>query len=261
MKHRLRLSRLVLTLNRFYVLALSCALLLALGAGVLGWLATLEQRGAALREGRFEFSLNTIRSGVEAGLQVGLLLPDLPGAQQLIEQSRSQERVILSIDIFDAQGHIVFTTDSGGVGAVIPAAWRAPCLTRARGNWSGVDEEGRLVCGAVINGFDQVAGGVALRYRLDDRAGTFGQLGGFWLLPLLWAAGLALVGGLFGWLLLRPVERRLLQQSDALAGLRDGRNDTLTGPVAGALLAAAAMQEEFARIDAEADRLDNLESR
>ncbi|MDR6739179.1 HAMP domain-containing protein [Herbaspirillum sp. 1173] len=256
-----RLLHLTLTLNRFYVLALALALALVFAGGVLASLSALEQRGAKLREGRFEFSLNTIRSGIEAGLQVGLLLPDLPGAQQLIEQTRSRERVILSIDIFDAQGHIVFTTDNGGVGAVIPATWRQPCLAHSRENWSGQDDEGRLVCGAVINGFDQVTGGVALRYRLSDRAGTFGQLGSFGWLALVWTAALGVVGALFGWLILRPVERRLHRQSDALAGLRDGRNDTLTGPVAGALHAADAMQQEFDRIDQEADRLDNLESR
>jgi hypothetical protein len=256
-----RLWMLTLTLNRFYVMTLVAALLLTAGIGILAWLQALEHRGAALREGRFEFSVNTIKGNLESGLQVGLQLPEQTGTQQLIEQARAQERVILSVDIFDAQGRIIFTTDGGGIGANIPAAWRLPCLSTNRSNWSTQDDEGRLLCGAVISGFGEVAGGVAMRYRIADRAGTFAQLSGFWALALAWAGGLALVGMLFGWLLIRPLERRLQQQSAAMSGEREARNDSLTGPLADALERGRELRQDLARTDREADRLDNLEAR
>ncbi|WP_034293022.1 hypothetical protein [Herbaspirillum sp. RV1423] len=261
MKPLRRLWLLTLTLNRFYVMALALALLLMASAGILAWSQALEQHGAALREGRFEFGLNTIRGNLESGLQVGLQLPEQKATQQLIEQVHAQERVILSVDIFDAQGHIVFTTDGGGVGANIPAAWRNNCLTSARTDWSTQDDEGRLLCGSVINGFGEVAGGVALRYRLANRAGTFGQFGAFWILALVWAAALTLIGGMFGWMLLRPLERRLQHQVAALAGEREARNDLLTGPLANALAQGRAIRQDLARTDRETDRIDNLEVR
>lgn len=255
-----RLWLITLTLNRFYVMTLALALLLTAAAGILAWVQVLEQRGASLREGRFEFSLNTIKRNLESGLQVGLQLPEQSGTQQLIEQVRAQERVILSVDIFDADGHIIFTTDGGGVGANIPATWRSACLAHTRSNWSAQDEEGRLLCGSVITGFDQVAGGVALRYRLPDRAGTLNLLSRFWGLILAWAGGLALVSGMFGWLMLRPLEQRLQQQAAALGGEGEARNDTLSGPLADAIERSRSIDRNLAGADREADRLDNLEA-
>lgn len=252
------------TLNRYFVLMLSLALLLTLAAAVFGWVATLEQRGAMLRESRFQYSLNSVRSSLESGLQLGLLLPDLPAAQELIEQNRMQERVILSIDVFDPEGRIVFTTDNGGVGAAIPRAWLGPCLSRARNrdgdnpNWSSQDDEGRLLCGPLVNGYEQVAGGVVLRYRLSDRASTLGLLGNYWPAALALLLGVGVLGSLAGWLILRRTERRLTHQTEAIAGLHPARNDTLTGPLATALAALDKLEQEQAAADREADRLDNL---
>ena len=66
-----RLWLITLTLNRFYVMTLALALLLAAAAGILAWVQVLEQRSASLRESRFEFTLKTIKRNLESGLQVG----------------------------------------------------------------------------------------------------------------------------------------------------------------------------------------------
>jgi hypothetical protein len=252
------------TLNRYFILALALTLLLALGAAIVAWAATLEQRGAMLRESRFQYSLNNVRSALESGLQLGLLLPDLPNAQELIEQNRAQKSVILSIDVFDPNGHIVFTTDNGGVGAAIPRAWLAPCLNldhardRDNPNWSSQDDEGRLLCGPLINGYEQTAGGVVLRYRLSDRASTLGLLANYWTAALGLLLVLGAVGSLAGWLILRRIETRLAHQTDAIGGIHAARNDTLTGPLATGLATLEKLEHELATADREADRLDNL---
>jgi hypothetical protein len=249
--------RRALTLNYYFVLAVSVGLVLTLTASLLSWTSALEERGALLRESRFEFSLSNVKSAIELGLRLGLLLPDLPGTQELIERNRMLERGILSIDIFDLSGRIVFTTDNAGVSANIPPAWLAPCLS-SRENWHSQDEESNVLCAPVINGYDRVDGGVILRYRLPDRASTFGALGNYWapaLAALLMLTGL---GSLAGWLALRRTERRLNRQTAALQGVGAASNDTLVGPLATGIAALTSLENELTAIDREADRLDNL---
>jgi len=234
-------------------------LTLTLTAAVFAWLSALEQRGTILRESRFEFSLNNVKSSLELGLELGLPLHDLPGAQELIERNRMQEPVILSIDIFDANGHIVFTTETAGVGANLPQAWMAPCLSRERSNWSSQDDAGNVLCGSVMNGYDQVAGGVVLRYRLPNRASAFGVLGRYWAPALSALLVLAGLGSLAGWLVLRHTERLLDRQTEAITGHGAALDvDTLAGPLAAGLTTLERLEHELAATDRETDRLDNL---
>ena len=247
------------TLNRYFAVALVLTLALTLTAAVFAWLSALEQRGTILRESRFEFSLNNVKSSLELGLELGLPLHDLPGAQELIERNRMQEPVILSIDIFDANGHIVFTTETAGVGANLPQAWMAPCLSRERSNWSSQDDAGNVLCGSVMNGYDQVAGGVVLRYRLPNRASAFGVLGRYWAPALSALLVLAGLGSLAGWLVLRHTERLLDRQTEAITGHGAALDvDTLAGPLAAGLTTLERLEHELAATDRETDRLDNL---
>jgi len=247
------------TLNRYLAIALLLTLTLTLTAAVFAWLSALEQRGTILRESRFEFSLNNVKSSLELGLELGLPLHDLPGAQELIERNRMQEPVILSIDIFDANGHIVFTTETAGVGANLPQAWMAPCLSRERSNWSSQDDAGNVLCGSVMNGYDQVAGGVVLRYRLPNRASAFGVLGRYWAPALSALLVLAGLGSLAGWLVLRHTERLLDRQTEAITGHGAALDiDTLAGPLAAGLTTLERLEHELAATDRETDRLDNL---
>lgn len=214
-----------------------------------------------LRNSRFQFALNNVKGALESGLRLGLALPDLPGAQASIQQNRLHEPVILSIDVFDVQGRIVFTTDTGGVGSNIPGDWRTACLDAGRNSWHGQDEEGRLLCGAVFNGYEQVVGGVVLRYLLPDRAGTFGLLGKNGLLVLFFVLALCAAGSLGGWFALRNIEASLRRQAAAVAGLQPPEEDSPAGQWTARLMALERMEGEIAAVDAEVDRLDNLDQR
>lgn len=247
-----------LTLNRYFALTLLLALGLTLAAAVISWTTAIEQRNAMLRESRFQFSLNSARSALESGLRLGLLLSDLPGAKELIDQNRMQERVILSIDVFDDKGQIVFTTDSTGVSANIPLAWLDNCLNKQRRNWSGQDDEGRLLCGPLVNGYEELVGGVLLRYRLNNRASIVGMLERYPLAGLGMLLILAACGGMAGWLVLRPIENHLNQQASAIAGLGPPGDNDLSGPLACALATLEQIENRIGAIDREADRLDNL---
>ncbi len=246
------------SLNRHFTSILCLALLAALAAAGAGWLRYLEERGAQLRESRFQFSLNSVKSTLESGLQLGLALPDLPNAQAPIEDVRVQEPGILSIDVFDTQGRILFTTDRNGIGAHLPAAWRAPCLAPGAG-WRARDDDGYLRCIALQNGYEQVAGGVLLRYTLASRAGTFGALSERWPAALLLTAVLAALGAGAGWLSLRPLERRLNGLAGDIAAQRPVADGWLAGPLPAALAALQRREEQLRTAEREADRIDDLD--
>lgn len=252
------------SLNRYFAALAGVALLAALVAAGAGWLQFLEERGALLRESRFQFSLNSVKGTLESGLRLGLALPDLPGAQTQIDQTRVQEQGILSIDVFDTDGRIVFTTDKNGIGANLPAAWRAPCLTPGAG-WRAQDDDGHLQCSALENGYEQVAGGVLLRYRLPSRATTLDALSGRWPAAPMLAVALTLLAGLVGlasyaaWLLLRPIERRLDLLSDSIGGAGAAGDDELAGPLTAALTALAQHAENLRAVERETDRIDDLD--
>jgi len=253
------------------------------------WLSALSRDSAAMRESRFQFSLNSVRAALEGGLHLGLLLQGLPGGQTLIDRHRAEDRDILSIDVFDDAGRILFSTDSGGVAALVPEAWRAPCLAARQAPWQGEDDIGALQCLSLVNGFEKTVGGVVMRYRTATRTDLLSVLLQRWHAgAALWLALLAVAGGA-GWLAYRRVERKLDAARAALAAEGvPGKSTTIQGAaresavVQGAVLgglaagtvalaavsnapgddvraALAARERELDAADREADRLDDLD--
>jgi hypothetical protein len=249
------------TLNRYFTAICLLALLVMLGIGISVWLSSVAQRNATLRESRFEFSLHAVRGTLESGLRLGLSLSDLAGVQELIEQTRLQEQVILSVDIFDAEGRILFTTATDGVGANLPEAWRAPCLAAVHENWSADDEEGRVLCGALTNNFDQVSGGVVLRYRQKEQSDTFGDLARNWPAVLALLLGLSVLASVAGWLAARNGENKLHLQMEAIAGTAAARNGGQSGPLSDALVVVHGIDDQLDMVEREADRIDMLDLR
>lgn len=243
---------------RFGVL-LGLLVALTLAASSAFWLSALGRDSAALRESRFQFSLSSVRNSLEGQLQLGLLLQGLPGAQSLIDRRRAEERDILSIDVFDDTGRILFSTDRGGVAATLPQAWVAPCLNARQTSWHGQDDVGAVQCTALVNAFDKTAGGVVLRYRIADRSEVLSTLLRRWHAGIgLWLV-LVLAAGAVGWFAYRRIEdrldderRALLEESDEPAGEQEGGARTVKR-------ALGDRERELAAMDREVDRLDDLD--
>ena len=247
--------------RRFSVLLLGTLVALAIGCWSI-WQISFTSQLHALGESRFQFSLNTVRAALESGLRLGFNPADLPGAQLQIDQARAREQGILSIDIFDPQGRIVFTTDHSGVGVSVPEAWRTPCLARTSGAiWFSTDDNDNLQCAVLLNAYEQVSAAVLLRYRLPARMGVGGALPEHWGALLGSLALFLLLGSAAGWLIVRPVERHLDAQVRSLAGAELARDDDLVGPVASALQHLGQIQDDLHAIEAEADRIDHLDTR
>lgn len=255
-------------LTRVVTVALLLALLASFGGGVLFWTAQQEDAVETLRASRFRFGLNRVRNALESGLSLGITATELPGAQTLIEQVRAEEQDILSIDVFDAQGRVLLTTDAGGVGDRIPQAWLKPCLERGGDSWRGTDHDVALQCGALLNAYERAEGGVLLRHRpLAERGEAFA-----WGDALLAWAGLGLLVVLPGVLLLRPIAGRAAHDLGAAAAALAPdlpQAPTPAGPAQGAggadalphLTAARAhLAHVDAALDAASAELDQLDA-
>lgn len=146
-------SRIVLTLSLSAAAALVLAALLVFGA-----LDRLRVRAA---EASTDFVLTQLRAAVESSVSLGLALPDIPAAQDLIERARASTPEILAVEIFSADGVSVFNTDRGSLGEPITEAWRE-ARRRAAGRWR-LEEFGSIVVGADIrNDFGAPVGGIAV---------------------------------------------------------------------------------------------------
>ena len=258
------------SLSRSFSLVLCIALLATLIVTALAWRFSVDQQIEALREDRFRFSLGNVRAALESALQLGFLETDLPGAQSLIEQVLARQADILSIEVFDTQGRILYTTDRAGLGAVVPPAVREVCLDRKAGFRAVDDEDARRQCVVLVNSYEQAVGAVMIRYRRLEGLEVEAWSGGWQAFLIEWALFGGL-GALLGWLAVRPIERRL----DCIRAQVEGRiptgiNDAdpainrelavLQGPDACQGLAALdAIDRELDQIEGEADRIDQLE--
>jgi hypothetical protein len=229
------------------------------------WQSGIRDQVEDLRSERFRFSLLHVKSVLEAGLRLGNTTADLPGAEGLIQAVRDRQPDILSIDIYDAQGDVLFSTDPGGLGLKLPAAWSQACLRTDGGNpWTDQDADGGVQCVGLVNAFGQAAGGVLLRHRWSAGAAQGLTLPTDWPLLAAAVAALVLVTGVAGAALVRPLEaqarqlRSLVESDGATQAAPDVTNEW--GPASAALQALATQDRWLSDTDAEADQLDRQEA-
>ncbi|MBY0465878.1 MAG: hypothetical protein K2W33_13145 [Burkholderiales bacterium] len=249
-----------------FLVSLVWLVMLVAGGALWMWQDGIHDRVEALRSERFRFSLMDMKATLEAGLRLGNSTADLTGTGALVAQVRDRQPDILSIDVYDAQGDVLFSTDPSGRGLKLPPAWRQPCLNPDTTGWAGLDADGGVQCVGLVNAFGQPAGGVLLRHRYAARTTADLRLPTDW--PGLAAMVIALMG-LTAWAAARVV-RPLHQQAHALRAQLDelyhtpappdvSALDTL-GPAHAALAALQAHDRWLRETDAEADRLDAQEA-
>jgi len=217
-----------------------------------------------LRENRYQYSINKIRSGLEYGLKLGFVTADIPGAQALIDDVKSRDMSILSIDVFDASGRTLFTTDLGGVGDGLRVQFRKSCLSNSSmAVLHDADDDGSLACTVLVNSFQNVSGGIVMRNRLVLREGV-NDLPEQWQTLIVLLLLVMVTGGWAGWLVIRPAERHFERIASALAqdspGGQPVEDDALVGPVASAMRQLEQIHHELRAVEVETQRIDRLEN-
>lgn len=217
---------------------IGCAVLLS---------SQLDATKRTLREHRYASVAMSLASAFEVSLDLGV---PLEAQRNLLDDMRfeiERDPTIVSIDVFDPTGRLVFTTDRGGVGDRVPAAWVAQLADAGRPGWTVADGSGRVTGASIINNFNKAAGAVALRH--DAGAGgslmssqvVTGALAASAALSLLTLA--LLLRGAF-----RPLEDELTLLADSLdageaAGIAGGGTSGLAAAADGFRRRAATLHQ------------------
>ncbi len=189
--------------------------------GILG-IHKYERTSADLITSRFQFIVNDIRQNIELQMDLGLSLVNLQGISQELEGYLT-DRQILSIEVFDDTGTVLFSTDPSFEGDLVSEQWIS--LWRSsldKDSWSMLESDAGVVGVSLKNNFGQDVGSLALRYSrnfLDNSIAE--QVERLSILGAAVAAAMTIVSLLGCILLLRPICRVLRNTTLALRGIAE----------------------------------------
>lgn len=117
---------------------------------------------------RFEFELNDVRQRIESQVDLGIELNDLQSVPRELEEYLHADEQILSIEVFNETGTVLFSTDPSFVGDLVTeewvSAWRA---SGSRDVWSDLERDARVVGVPLRDNLGRDIGSLALRYSRD----------------------------------------------------------------------------------------------
>lgn len=232
-------------------ITLTLALILASGVVMTTALSVhmFERTLADVLSSRFEFVLSEIRQRLETQMDLGLALPVLQGVPEELEKHLRADEQLLSIEVFDETGIVLFSTDPSFVGDLVAEEWiLAWRTTRADGKaWSDQERDSRVVGVPLRDNLGRDVGSVVLRYSRnffnDGVISQASRLLTIGVAVVLGMAPLSILGAIF---LLRPLR-------DDLRSLRESVEDMANRRWDGeALGKREAMDPEFAAFAATA---------
>ena len=114
---------------------------------------------------RFEFELNDVRQRIETQMDLGIELADLQSVPDELGKYLHADEQILSIEVYDETGIVLFSTDPSFAGDLVTeewvTAWRA---SRGREVWSNLERDARVVGVPLRDNLGRDVGSLALRY-------------------------------------------------------------------------------------------------
>jgi hypothetical protein len=124
-----------------------------------------------------------------------------------MKREQTADGLIAEINVFDAEGHSLYSTDQMRMGQRVPASWLA-AARRARDDWDVEDGADSAVGMSIKNSFGLTLGYLALRYsrdKIDRAAHVVGKT--LALSGLVVFAGAALFASLALLVTMRPLVR------------------------------------------------------
>lgn len=163
-----------------------------------------------------------IEGSVQASLQLGLQFAELSQLPALLQREKSSDRLIRGIDVFDAGGQILYSTERSRVGTRVPEAWTDATQTAKANEWAA-EEAGEFVAGiAVKNAFNLAVGNVGMRYSRDEVDRAAAAAGREILLAALGSfLGICIIAPLLLIAVIRRFERDLKALDTAASHLED----------------------------------------
>ena len=163
---------------------LAIVIVVAAGAYLAGQRVTAE-----IERARVSHLLGNLRSTTEANLSIGLALDQVSSLQSRIEREKAGDPSILAIDIYNAAGRSIYSTDRGAVGEAVPESWSKPAEIDEI--WSQ-SSRGETVFGTRFDNDLGRAGGISVSVSDSARTGRNERL----LTELILRASAAALGGI-----------------------------------------------------------------
>ena len=215
-------------------LTLALAAILAAGVAITATLSQhmFERTLADFLASRFEFELNDIRQRIQTQMDLGIALAELQGVSEELEEYRRADEQILTIEIFDETGIVLFSTDPSFVGDLVTeewvTAWRA---SRGGVVWTDLQRDARVVGVPLRDNLGRDVGSLALRYSRDFFDNTVAEqtarLAIIGAVVVLGMAPLSILGAV---IMLRGLRGELRGLSDSLDEVANQQRD---GPALG----------------------------
>lgn len=129
---------------------------------------TSERVRAQISSSKDGYLLRNLRTAAEANVSIGLTLEQMDGMQGLIERERESAEGVLSVDVFNGSGVVVYSTDRSAVGTAVATPW-VPFLARDQA-WT-IEGRGERVMGTRFdNDLGVAEGGIAITLRAPSAA-------------------------------------------------------------------------------------------
>jgi len=186
-------------------------------AGLLNFFKYRSNAERILKE-RLVVTGNAIESNVQSSLALGLQFADLGTLPGTMERERATDELILSIDIFDTDGKLLYSTDRLRATRNVPATWLNAAHGARGTDWFIKDGTESAAGTAITNNFGLVIGHVALRYSEEKVNATNNAVARE---LALYTLGVFVAAATLASLALLAVMRRLTRDLDAVeAALR-----------------------------------------
>ena len=242
--------------------AVNIFLILALAVSITGLMNHYKYRKflSDLLRDRHALVLQDIAHTVESSLSLGLAVAALPGANPALQSAVSRHPGVLSIEMFDEQGTVLYSSDESLRGDLVSKEWAGAWNAADEPVWARVEYDAHVVGVRVHDSIGRAVGSLALRYSRTDfdndvRAMALRIIG----LCAAVLVGFAVIGTVLAVFFTRKLRRRvqsmraaLEQSAEGLTGIEpDPSSASFARTAAAARRAVAEAAEEIRRIEAE----------
>ncbi len=201
-----------------------------LSTAAFGYYKFEDVLGSLVRS-RYSFVVFTIKQRVEDSMNLGFNLRQLRQVQELIELEKARDEQVLGIEVYAANGEMLFGTDRGAVGARVPERWLEPLAAAVAQPFSLRDEDAVVVGLPLVNNLGKVEGAVVLRYPAAYLERELGKvLAGLALEFAAVLAAFALIGVAAAYAMLGVVGRKLGAMETTLAKVMEAGGRADPGP-------------------------------
>ena len=110
---------------------------------------------------------HTVENSIQQSLSLGLQFSSLDALPATMERERANDDLILSIEVFDTEGHPLYSTDRLRAAREMPASWLASARRAGLADWFVRDGSDSAAGVSIENNFGLTVGYLAVRHDSD----------------------------------------------------------------------------------------------